>query len=577
MSRQKTRRDAREHGALHGSIGTGLREWLEELPDETSAGWPPSTPGWRRPGICRAPRPPVSRARAASTTSTRRPGPKSFYLLDTEGPPAEGELARARDWGRLVASSVPAPGQTANGRHGGRVVRPNGAAVADVDGAAHLSGPVDAARPDLVLPDHVTAQAPRAEPGAARPPAPGPAPLMPEPAHPRAAPAGDYDPPLYQLVDRVRALRSRIGPGRPVLIGVAGEPGSGKSTLTASLVAALQADGTTAVLVPMDGFHLANVALAALGRAERKGAIDTFDGAGYTALLTRLRGAGSDTVWAPTYDRSIEESVANAIAVPAGTDVVVTEGNYLLVDDGPWSAVRWLLDEAWAVEVDPDLRMERLVARHVEFGKPPEQAVGVGRGGRRAERGLRALHLRPRRPGRPRHLTDRGSRIRCGACRRRGSGRSWPAASAPSATTPTTSRAGFWVVVVTFEGELTAVRMDDVRREPDAGSAAVGGPGRAAVARARPVRGAPAWTTTPTSRASPRCAGGSRPAPSTRSTSAACWSTTCPTAPGSADLGARLARGQPGPVRRDDRPARGRARDRLCLTGGLPGAPRSSG
>jgi len=185
----------------------------------------------------------------------------------------------------------------------------------------------------------------------------------------------EYDPPLQVLVDRVRGLRARIGPGRPVLVGVVGEPGAGKSTLTASLVAALHDGGTTTVLVPMDGFHLANVALAALGRADRKGAVDTFDGAGYTALLTRLRGAGPDTVWAPTYDRSIEESVANAIGVPAGTEVVITEGNYLLVDDGPWSAVRWLLDEAWALEVDAEVRRSRLVARHVQFGKPLEQAV----------------------------------------------------------------------------------------------------------------------------------------------------------------------------------------------------------
>ncbi len=186
---------------------------------------------------------------------------------------------------------------------------------------------------------------------------------------------GDFEPPTEQLVERVRALRARVGTGRPVLVGVVGEPGAGKSTLTASLVATLRDEGTTAVLVPMDGFHLANVALAALGRAERKGAIDTFDGAGYAALLTRLRGGGPDSIWAPTYDRSIEESVAGAIEVPAGTQVVVTEGNYLLVDDGPWATVRGLLDEVWAVRVDAELRTRRLVARHIEFGKPPDVAA----------------------------------------------------------------------------------------------------------------------------------------------------------------------------------------------------------
>jgi pantothenate kinase len=185
----------------------------------------------------------------------------------------------------------------------------------------------------------------------------------------------DYDPPVGDLLHRVLALRARVDAGRPVIVGVAGEPGAGKSTLTASLVARLIERGSSTVLVPMDGFHLANVALAALGRADRKGAIDTFDGAGYAALLTRLRGAGPDTVWAPTYDRSLEESVANAIPVPPGTDVVITEGNYLLVDDGPWSAVRRLLDEAWAVEVDPHLRLQRLVTRHVQFGKAPDEAA----------------------------------------------------------------------------------------------------------------------------------------------------------------------------------------------------------
>jgi len=183
----------------------------------------------------------------------------------------------------------------------------------------------------------------------------------------------DCRPALDDLVERVLHLRASIG-GRVVLIGVAGEPGSGKSTLAKSVVEGLQARGCRAVLVPMDGFHLANVALASLGLAKRKGAIETFDGAGFAALLTRLRAQGPDIVWAPTYDRSVEESVAGAIGVPAGTEVVVTEGNYLLVDDEPWSQVGGLLDEVWAVRTDPLVRTERLQARHVEFGKHPEQA-----------------------------------------------------------------------------------------------------------------------------------------------------------------------------------------------------------
>jgi pantothenate kinase len=184
-----------------------------------------------------------------------------------------------------------------------------------------------------------------------------------------------YHPAVDELVDRALRLREATGPDRPALVGVTGEPGAGKSTLAASVVTGLSARGCAAELVPMDGFHLANVALASLGRADRKGALDTFDGAGYAALLGRLRAGSEDTVWAPTYDRSIEESVAGAIAVPLGTEVVVTEGNYLLVDEGPWDAVRRLLDEVWAVRVDPDLRTARLVARHVEFGKPPDRAA----------------------------------------------------------------------------------------------------------------------------------------------------------------------------------------------------------
>lgn len=170
------------------------------------------------------------------------------------------------------------------------------------------------------------------------------------------------------LLERARQLAS--GPRR--LLGITGPPGAGKSTLAAALVAAL---GGRAVLVPMDGFHLAQAELERLGRADRKGAPDTFDAAGFVALLTRLRAAaGKETVYAPTFDRTIEEPVAGAIPVEPHVPLVVVEGNYLLHDDGAWSRVPALLDETWYVDVDDAVRVERLVERHVAFGKAPAAA-----------------------------------------------------------------------------------------------------------------------------------------------------------------------------------------------------------
>jgi pantothenate kinase len=125
-----------------------------------------------------------------------------------------------------------------------------------------------------------------------------------------------------------------------------------------------------AVLVPMDGFHLAQRELARLGRAGRKGAPDTFDAAGYAALLARLRDPDpAVTVYAPAFDRALEEPVAGSIPVAAGVPLVVTEGNYLLHDEGDWARVRPLLDETWFLELDREVRVRRLVDRHVRFGK----------------------------------------------------------------------------------------------------------------------------------------------------------------------------------------------------------------
>jgi pantothenate kinase len=123
----------------------------------------------------------------------------------------------------------------------------------------------------------------------------------------------------------------------------------------------------------MDGFHLAHEALASLGLVEVKGAPRTFDADGYVALLRRLRSPGPGTVWAPEFRREIEAAVAGAVPVRPDCALVVTEGNYLLLD-GPWRPVRELLDQTWFVNVPDTLRRERLAARHRRYGRTEAQA-----------------------------------------------------------------------------------------------------------------------------------------------------------------------------------------------------------
>jgi pantothenate kinase len=176
---------------------------------------------------------------------------------------------------------------------------------------------------------------------------------------------------MLSIDDALGRARQHAADGRRRLIGITGPPGGGKSTLAERIVQDL---GAHARLIKMDGFHLAQAELVRLGRQDRKGAIDTFDAAGNVALLRRLRDDTDDVVYAPEFRREIEEPIAGAVAVRRDVPLIVTEGNYLLVDAGEWKQVRALLDEVWYVTTAEETRLRWLIQRHIDYGKPPDAA-----------------------------------------------------------------------------------------------------------------------------------------------------------------------------------------------------------
>ncbi len=176
--------------------------------------------------------------------------------------------------------------------------------------------------------------------------------------------------PLPELCQQ-RIHQLLAGASRNIL-GIVATPGAGKSTLAQAIQTQF---GDAVQVVPMDGFHLANSELQRLGRRNRKGAPDTFDAAGYVNLMRRIHAQSADEViYAPEFRREMEEAIAGAIAVQPSTRLIVTEGNYLLLEDAPWNQLRAVLDDIWYLDVPDDLRYSRLLARHMHFGRTEQQA-----------------------------------------------------------------------------------------------------------------------------------------------------------------------------------------------------------
>lgn len=183
--------------------------------------------------------------------------------------------------------------------------------------------------------------------------------------------------PLSLTLDEAFArLDTRLRSGRFIL-GITGPPAAGKSTLAEQLLTWAASMSVSATVVPMDGFHLAQSVLEGRGHAEVKGAPHTFDAAGYAHLLQRLRvqREGDDTVWAPIFDRSIENAIAGSIGIAPADQLIVTEGNYLLLEADSWQAARASVDECWYLELSNSVRHERLTARHERFGRSPQEAA----------------------------------------------------------------------------------------------------------------------------------------------------------------------------------------------------------
>ena len=178
------------------------------------------------------------------------------------------------------------------------------------------------------------------------------------------------------LFEQIQSLLESQGPRS--IIGIVGKPGAGKSTVVLEIEKKFTPNDVS--IIPMDGYHLSNEALIELGRRDRKGAPDTFDTAAFVSLITKVKNNPQSDHRFPIFHREIEASVEDEGLVPTSAKVIVIEGNYLFSYEHNWSGVFPLLDHTWYIEIDDEIRMLRLIARHIKYGKTPAEAEAWSRG-----------------------------------------------------------------------------------------------------------------------------------------------------------------------------------------------------
>ena len=176
-----------------------------------------------------------------------------------------------------------------------------------------------------------------------------------------------------KLEDVVENAKSIAASSKRSILAVAGAPGSGKTTITQSIVKELGPENV--VIVPMDGFHLSNTILKKWDRRSRKGAWDTFDASGYINLISRIKNQREEIILAPDFDRDIDESIGGVIEVSINTPLILLEGTFLFSEHGLWPELLPLIDHGWFVHLECSIRQQRLIQRHMKHGMDLKQAT----------------------------------------------------------------------------------------------------------------------------------------------------------------------------------------------------------